>query len=97
MDELEFEWDTKKAARNTTKHGITFDEAATVFRDGFAMIIDDPDHPEPEQREIILGESEKKRLLVVSFTERPPRLRIISARKATKQERRKYEEKPDEA
>src|SRR5262245_4686422 len=70
MDELEFEWDAKKAARNKTKHGITFEEAASVFRDGMAMIMDDPDHSEDEQREIILGESEENRLLVVSFTER---------------------------
>jgi uncharacterized protein len=88
----EFEWDAAKARENLKKHGVAFEEALTVFADPFAHIFDDPDHSESEQRELIIGHSATRRLLVISFTERRPRTRIISARQATPNERRKYEE-----
>ena len=88
----EFEWDRAKARENLKKHGVAFDEALTVFADPLARIFDDPDHSENEQRELIVGHSAQQRLLVVSFTERQPRTRIISAREATTLERRHYEE-----
>ena len=86
-----FEWDPKKAASNLKDHGVFFDEAATVFGDIVAMNMPDPDHSEGEQRFLVLGMSRASRLVVVSYAERPPRTRIISARLATRQERRKYE------
>ncbi len=90
---LKFEWDEKKAASNCTKHGVTFDEASTVFADPLAVIFDDEEHSADEVREIIVGHSVFERLLLVSFTERGDDLvRIISARKATKRERKDYEE-----
>jgi uncharacterized DUF497 family protein len=88
----EFEWDALKAAENLKKHGVAFDEALTVFADPLAKIFADPDHSEAEARELIIGHSANQRLLVVSFTERRPRTRIIGARKVTKSERRDYEE-----
>lgn len=88
----EFEWDAAKARENLKKHGVAFEEALTVFADPLAHIFDDPDHSENERRELIIGHSAKRRLLVVSFAERQPRTRIISARQATPNERRKYEE-----
>jgi uncharacterized protein len=90
---LRFEWDKDKAAANLKKHGITFDEAGTVFADPLAVIFDDQKHSLEETREIIVGHSVASRLLLVSFTERGKDLvRIISARKATKRERKDYEE-----
>jgi uncharacterized DUF497 family protein len=86
-----FEWDPKKAASNLKDHGVAFDEASTVFGDILAMNMPDPDHSEGEQRFLVLGMSNASRLVVVSYAERPPRTRIISARLATSQERRKYE------
>ena len=86
-----FEWDPKKAASNIKDHGVSFDEATTVFGDILAMNMPDPDHSEGEQRFLVLGVSAASRLVVVSYAERPPRTRIISARLATKRERRKYE------
>jgi uncharacterized protein len=91
---LEFEWDEDKAASNQKKHRVTFEEAATVFADPLAAIFDDEEHSEEEQREIIVGHSAENRLLLVSFTERGGAIRIISARRATKRERRDYEEIP---
>ena len=91
---LEFEWDEKKADGNRRKHGVSFEEAATVFGDPLAAIFDDQEHSADEEREIIVGHSERGRLLLVSFTVRGEAIRLISARKATKQERRDYEEKP---
>jgi uncharacterized protein len=88
----EFEWDAKKAAENLKKHGVAFEEALTVFADPIANIFDDPDHSESERRELIIGHSASQRLLVVSFTEREPRTRIIGAREATAHERRDYEQ-----
>jgi uncharacterized DUF497 family protein len=82
------------ARYNLKKHGVTFEEAATVFGDPLAAIFDDEVHSEEEQREIIIGHSAKNRLLLVCFTERAEAVRIISARRATKQERKDYEESP---
>ena len=88
---LEFEWDETKARQNLRKHGVSFDEASTIFNDPLALTIDDPVHSE-EDRFVTLGESHRRRLLVVVFTERGDRIRIISARAATRRERRNYEE-----
>ncbi|MBI4485231.1 MAG: BrnT family toxin [Acidobacteria bacterium] len=88
----EFEWDAKKAKENLKKHGVAFEEALTVFADPLARIFDDPDHSENERRELIIGHSASQRLLVVSFTDREPRTRIIGAREATAQERSDYEQ-----
>ena len=87
-----FEWDAAKAATNRRKHGVTFDEATTVFSDPLSMLRTDPDHALDEQRFIVLGMSNQRRLLVVAFAERPPRTRLISARRATRKERRQYEQ-----
>ena len=86
-----FEWDPKKAASNLKDHGVSFDEATTVFGDLLTLNMPDPDHSEGEQRFLVLGMSQGARLLVVSYAERPPKTRIISARPATGHERRKYE------
>ena len=88
----EFEWDPVKAASNLKDHKVLFDEASTVFGDPLAMLMADPDHSEEEERYLLLGASLPGRLLVVSFAERPPKTRLISARKATRRERRQYEE-----
>ena len=87
-----FEWDARKAERNARKHGVTFDEATTVFGDPQAMLLPDPDHSASEMRYVLLGRSTRDRLLVVAFVERPPRTRLISARWATRRERDRYEE-----
>jgi uncharacterized DUF497 family protein len=87
-----FEWDPRKAASNARKHGVTFDEAATAFVDPFGRIVDDPRHSTRERRFALLGHSEQRRLLAVMFTERGDRIRLISARKATRRERHDYEE-----
>jgi uncharacterized DUF497 family protein len=84
--------DETKARENLKKHGVAFEEALTVFADPLARIFDDPDHSENERRELIVGHSIQQRLLVVSFTERQPRTRIISAGEATMHERRDHEE-----
>ena len=89
---LEFEWDDDKAKSNRKKHGVSFEEAASVFADPLAAIFDDKAHSVDEQREIIVGQSASIRLLLVSFTEREGAIRIISAREATKRERKDYEE-----
>lgn len=89
---MEFEWDDGKAAANERKHGVSFPEAATAFADPLAALFPDPDHSDGEEREILVGYSERGRLLIVSFTERPPNLRVISARVATPAERRNHEE-----
>jgi uncharacterized DUF497 family protein len=94
----EFEWDAAKERDNVKKHAVSFQEALTVFADPLARIFDDPDHSQEEPRELVIGHSAKQRLLVVSFTERQSRTRIISAREATAYERRDYEENnPDSA
>jgi len=87
-----FTWDPTKAASNLRKHGVSFEEALTVFGDPLARIHDDPLHSERERREIIVGHSTRGRLLLVYFTERPGVIRLISARRATRLERQDYEE-----
>jgi len=87
-----FEWDPEKAEANLSKHGVSFEEAVTAFGDPLSMNMTDPDHSEREQRFIVLGMSDRFRLLVVSYTERQPRTRIISARLATRYERKQYEQ-----
>ncbi len=89
---MQFEWNTEKAEANLKKHEVSFDEAETVFNDPLFVIFADPDHSFEENRFIIMGESNQNRLLVVSYTERPPKTRLISAREATRPERKKYEE-----
>ncbi len=89
---MHFEWDSAKALKNIRKHRISFEEAASVFYDPLAVTGDDPDHSETEQRMITFGVSSRGRLLVVSHTERSGTIRIINARKATKHERKIYEE-----
>ena len=88
-----FEWDDNKARSNQIVHGVSFDEASTVFDDSLARIFDDEEHSIGERREIIIGHSVNKRLLLVCFTERPKEIiRIISARMPTGKERKDYEE-----
>ncbi|HET7231394.1 MAG TPA: BrnT family toxin [Longimicrobium sp.] len=87
-----FEWDTEKAASNQRKHGVSFDEAQTVFGDPFARTRPDPRHSPGEERWITLGVSEQGRLLVVVHADRGEVIRIISARPATGHERRTYAE-----
>jgi len=89
---LSFEWDEEKALRNIDKHGVNFEEGVTIFHDPLSISIDDPDHSVNEERFIDIGVSESGRLLVVSYSERTGKIRIISCRKATKKERRQYEE-----
>lgn len=92
MNHLIFEWDDKKSASNEKKHGISFDEAKTVFTDQFARLIADPDHSDEEDRFILLGTSIHSKLLVVCHCIRmDDSIRIISARKADRQEREIYE------
>lgn len=93
---LRFEWDAAKAAFNLRKHRVSFTEALSVFSDPLARIFADPDHSSEESREIIVGNSSKQRLLLVCYTERAARIRIISARQATKLERENYEENAKE-
>ena len=90
---MEFEWDSDKAARNLVKHGVSFQDAATVFGDHLAMTYFDPDHSDTEDRFLTFGETEKGRFVVVSHTDRGNHVRIISARTMTRKERREYEEK----
>lgn len=94
MDMLKFEWDNNKNEINKTKHGISFEEAQTVFYDQDALVIDDPEHSIEEERFIILGFSKKANLLVVChcYRESDSIIRLISARKATKTERSYYEQ-----
>ena len=89
---LEFEWDPVKAELNLKEHGVSFDEATTIFRDTLSMTISDPDHSDYEDRFIDIGMSHRMHLLVVSYTERKDNIRIISARRATRAERKNYEE-----
>jgi uncharacterized DUF497 family protein len=87
-----FEWDRKKARTNARKHGVTFEEAQTVFADPTAVVFYDECHSDDELRDIAIGHSVAGRLLLVSFTEREGVYRIISARKADRRERKRYEE-----
>jgi len=90
---LHFEWDPEKALSNFRKHDLSFEEASTAFGDPASISIVDPDHSETEQRWILLGMSTQGKLLVVVHTERRDNIRIISARRATRRERRTYESK----
>lgn len=89
---MRFEWAPKKAAANLKKHGVSFQEAATVFGDPLAISFQDPDHSEEEERQITFGLSIQKRLIVVSHTQRKDRTRIIRARPIDRKERVIYEE-----
>jgi uncharacterized DUF497 family protein len=89
---MKMEWDREKESRNIQKHGVSFEEAATVFLNPLALIFDDKWHSHTEEREIIIGHSTNSHLLVVSFTTRGDAVRIISARAATPKEQRDYEE-----
>jgi len=89
---MQFEWDPNKAAINLRDHRVSFEEACTALEDDLSLTGDDPDHSVDEERQITFGVSIAGRLLVVSHTERGERIRIISARLATKPERRLYEE-----
>lgn len=89
---LRFEWGARKADANVKKHGVSFEEAGSVFGDPLALTFDDPDHSRGERRFLTFGASRQGRLLVVIHVERNRRVRIISARTATRQERRIYEQ-----
>jgi uncharacterized DUF497 family protein len=89
---MEFEWDLRKAERNRARHGVSFGEAATVFADPLGWAFPDPDHSQGENRYVLVGMSARRRILMVAHTDRDDRTRIISAREATRQERRFYEE-----
>lgn len=89
---LSFEWDEHKAKSNLAKHGVSFEEAATVFGDPLSLTIPDPAHSHAEDRFIVIGSSALQKLLVVAHTDRGDNIRIISARRATKRERKSYEE-----
>jgi uncharacterized DUF497 family protein len=88
---MEFEWDEQKAAGNLKNHKVAFEEAATVFGDALSSTFPDPDHSLEEDRFITIGTSDRGRMLMVSHTDRKGRVRIISARKATRRERKAYE------
>lgn len=92
--DLRFTWDPKKAEPNVKKHRIGFLEAATAFADPLSITIPDPDHSTGEERFLLIGESERGRLLVVAQLERGDVIRIISARLPTRSERNSYEEEP---
>ena len=92
---LTFEWDEQKAARNLEKHGVSFSEASEVFSDPLSATIPDMTHSEIENRSLAIGQSRHGRTLLVVFTERAGRIRIISARPATRPEVRIYEEGED--
>jgi uncharacterized DUF497 family protein len=89
---IDFEWDPNKASRNLRKHGVAFEEAATVFRDDLGVTVPDPDHSTEEERFITIGVSNQNRLLIVAHADRGDCMRIISARELTPRERKQYEE-----
>lgn len=88
----EFEWNKRKAELNLTDHGVSFEEASTVFDDERYLIFDDPVHSWEENRYIAIGMSDQSRLLFVSYTERESKIRLISAREVTRRERKQYEQ-----
>ncbi|CUS03478.2 conserved protein of unknown function [Candidatus Promineifilum breve] len=88
---MEFEWDPAKAVANLRKHGVSFDEAATVLADSLSLTVPDPDHSQDEERYITVGLSISRRLLLVAHTDRDRRIRLISARELTATERIAYE------
>lgn len=87
-----YEWDPRKAEANIRKHGVSFEEAATVFVDSLAVTYTDPDHSDEESREVTIGYSARHRLLFVSHCPRRGHIRIISTRRATRKERKQHEE-----
>ena len=89
---MEFEWDPKKALINKQKHNVTFQEATTIFGDPLAITFPDPDHSKNEHRFLTFGESSYSRLIIISHTDRAEKIRIISARLMTRNERSLYEE-----
>ncbi len=89
---LLFQWDPNKARANERKHGISFNEASSAFGDPLSLTIYDPDHSRHEKRYILIGETMSRRLIVISHAEKGNMIRIISARPATKRERKTYEE-----
>ncbi len=88
---MQFEWDSKKARANLSKHGVSFEEALTVFGDPLALTIDDPDHSHQEHRLLTTGVSERGRVIIVAHTYGGGTIRIISARRTTRRERKQYE------
>jgi uncharacterized DUF497 family protein len=90
---IKFEWDQNKADSNLSKHGVSFNEAKTVFNDSLYVDFFDPDHSYNEHRYIVIGQSLNNRLLLVAYTEEENIIRLISAREATRRERKTYEER----
>jgi len=88
---LKFEWDRRKAVLNIKKHGVSFEEAATAFGDPLSVTIHDPKHSDDEDRFLLLGETQDKKLVVVAHTDRKDTIRLINARPATRHEREDYE------
>ena len=91
---MQFEWDLEKDRQNQRSHGVSFDEASTVFGDPLAVTIDDPDHSIDEHRLLTTGNSNRQRIIIVAHTDRDERIRIIGAREVTAAERRDYAEGP---
>jgi len=89
---MKFTWSEDKAARNQSKHNVSFEEAATAFADALSLTIDDPLHSDKEERFILIGMSARQRLLIVVHTEQEEAIRLISARLATAHERKQYEQ-----
>lgn len=89
---MQFEWSDEKATSNLSKHGVSFEEAKTIFNDPLYVDFYDPDHSENEERYLIVGQSDRGRLLIVSYTERRGSIRLISAREVTRTEQEAYEE-----
>ena len=92
---MNFEWDPRKAEINLRKHDVSFTEAGTVFGDDLAITVPDPDHSIDEDRYITIGWSNRRRLLIIAYTDRGNRIRIISARELTPSERKAYEKEND--
>jgi hypothetical protein len=91
---MNFEWDREKAASNLERHGVSFDEASSAFADPLSSTILDPDHSDDEARFVLIGQAFSGRLLVVVHTDRGESIRLISARLATRRERKQYEQEP---
>jgi uncharacterized DUF497 family protein len=89
---MQFEWDENKATQNLSKHGVSFEEAKTIFDDPLYVDFYDPDHSENEERYLIVGQSNQRRILILSYTERGDKIRLISAREVTPIERKAYEQ-----
>jgi uncharacterized DUF497 family protein len=89
---MRFEWEPEKDQQNRAEHGVSFDEASSVFGDPFTTTIDDPDHSSDEHRFLTTGYSNQQRLIIVAHTDRDERVRLISAREVTAAERHVYEE-----